>query len=128
MKDISKPISSREMRDMFVNKKSIHIKLKPDLHARLRTELFNYNLTMQDIFNGFCQLLVDGDKKAKKIVQKLSQKKLEDELNKETRNLKNEKKFYLSELEEEAVYNLIKDSSININNNQTGEEDDDDDD
>lgn len=119
-----KPIFSREVRDMFVNKKSIHIKLKPDLHAKLRTELFNYNLTMQDIFNGFCQLLVDGDKKAKKIVQKLSQKKLENELNKETRNLKNDKKFYLSELEEEAVYNLIKENNFLTDNS---EEDDDDD-
>lgn len=118
-----KPTFSREIRDMFVNKKSIHIKLKPDLHTKLRIELFEHNLTMQDMVNGFCQLIVDGDKKAKKIILKLSQQKLESELNKETRNLKNDKKFYLSELEEEAVYNLIKDTK----NSTTDEEDDDDD-
>jgi hypothetical protein len=108
---------NRELRDMFVDKKSIHVKLKPDIHAKLRTELFNYNLTMQDIFDGFARLVANNDKRALKILESLSRQKIEQTIikseNKEKNNKFDEKKYYFSELEEDAMYNLIKGSKEN---------------
>jgi hypothetical protein len=110
-------IINRELRDMFVDKKSIHIKLSPDVHASLRTKLFNFNLTMQDIFDGFARLVTKDDKKAIKILEFLAKEKIEDSLLKSEKKEKNEqlnqKKVYFSELEEDAMYNLIKGENDN---------------
>lgn len=105
-------VITRELRDMFVDKKSIHVKLKPDIHASLRGKLFHYNLTMQDIFDGFAKLVAKDDKKAIKILEYLAQDKIENTIlraeNKEKIKKEEHRQYYLSELEEEAMYNLIK--------------------
>jgi hypothetical protein len=108
-------IINRELRDMFVDKKSIHIKLPPDVHSHIRTRLFNFNLTMQDMFEGFARLVAKDDKRAIRLLEHFTKEKIEDSLLKVDKKQKNEKtsekKIYFSELEEEAMYNLIKETS-----------------
>ena len=37
--------------NIFIDKKSIHFKLRTDIHAALRTTLFKHNITMQELFD-----------------------------------------------------------------------------
>jgi hypothetical protein len=101
-------------RAFFQDKRSVHVKIEnQDLHS-LRTYLISKNLTMQDIFEEFAQLVVTKDRRALSILESLCRKKIENfmKLDKEDKvERKDKKKYYLSELETDALYNLINEDS-----------------
>lgn len=101
-------------RTYFRDKRSIHIKVEnQDLHS-LKTYLITKNLTMQDIFEEFAHLVVVKDKRALSILESLCRKKIENFIKPEKEDKserKDKKRYYLTELETDALYNLINEDS-----------------
>lgn len=100
-------------KDMFQDRKSIHIKLPTDYHTRLKSELSETNLTMQDIVEEFIRLFLEKDINAIRIFDIISRNKIESIISDEKNNFRfkarknNLKKYSFNKNEEEALYNLI---------------------
>ena len=62
--------------DAFVDKKSVHFKIDKDVHLALRAKLFKYNLSMQEIFDEFANLVVTDTPKAHSIIESILNKRL----------------------------------------------------
>lgn len=91
--------------DIFVDKKSIHIKLDKDVHFALRTKLFKYNMSMQELFDEFAQLVVAEAPKAQSIFESIVDKRLRSTLSNGQR--KRKKKEQVLDFEADALYNMI---------------------
>lgn len=53
----------------FQTKKSVHVNLSRATHSDYRKKLFDYSLSMQEVFELFAKLVGEGDKRAESIVQ-----------------------------------------------------------
>lgn len=95
--------------DILFTRKSVHIKLTKELHAALRTKLFKYGITMQDLFHEAAELALDEGSRSEKFLEKISKKKLLLTLQKIDRD----EKSRLGELDSETMYNLLEDSGEN---------------
>jgi hypothetical protein len=103
--------------DLFDAKKSVHIKLKKDLHTALRERLFKHNLTMQDIFQDLAESLVADSSRCEKLIQKIVTKKLKKILEGRTPH-KESKKMILGELDSDTLYSLLEEKEKNLNNEE----------
>ena len=59
----------------FQTRRSVHVALFSDTHKDLRKALVERDLSMQELFQRFSELVVSGDKKATKIVDELEKDK-----------------------------------------------------
>jgi hypothetical protein len=89
--------------DLFQDDKGIHIKLKKDVHALFRSEMFKTGISMQEAFNEFARQVVEGTRSAKFIVQAASSKKMKASLEKRTRKWERP----VGDLDVETLYDLI---------------------
>jgi hypothetical protein len=62
--------------DILQDKKCVHVKLDKDVHAALRTKLFQHNLSMQEVFDEFAKLVASDDRSAERIVENLVMRKV----------------------------------------------------
>lgn len=61
----------------FQNRKSVHINLTRATHSEYRKKLFDYSLSMQEVFELFARLTSEGDKRAVSIVDEAFRNKRE---------------------------------------------------
>lgn len=92
--------------DLFSSRKSIHVKLKKEVHAALREKLFRCGLTMQDLFNDAAELVLSESPKAERLLQRITKKKLSAEVQK----LSKANKLQLGDLDNETLYNLLEEN------------------
>jgi len=97
--------------DILHTHKCVHIKLLKDSHSALRALSFKYNVSMQEMFNEFALAIVREDKFAINLVEKIAMKKVNDTL--QNKKTKVHKAKNISELDHEALYNLIENSNKN---------------
>ena len=62
--------------NIFIDKKSIHFKLRTDIHAALRTTLFKHNITMQELFDECACLVALDTAKGQSIINLITNKKI----------------------------------------------------
>lgn len=93
--------------DIFCDKKSIHVKLAKDAHASLRQKLFKYGLTMQDLFHEAAMMALSDDRKAENLLERISKKKLEENIRRLDKKLQGRSGPTIGELDAETLYNLI---------------------
>lgn len=91
--------------DLFQDRKCVHVKLEKDTHAAFRTRLFTHNLSMQEVFEAFANLVVRGDSRANKIVENIIVKKVEAQIDGKIKRRR--KKEKVSENERDVLYNMI---------------------
>lgn len=89
----------------FDTHKDIHIKIRKDAHGSLRAFLFKKELSMQEVFEEFAQLVVAEDPRALRMIDQLVVKKAQAKIDKVT------KQKPISELDQETLYNLLEDQS-----------------
>lgn len=82
-------------------RKSVHIQLGVDAHRELRIKLKQMNLTMQDIFDEFSQLVITDDIRAESILNDLLERKAVHYVNDPSNNYIDAQKL-LDYLENEA--------------------------
>lgn len=89
--------------DIFIDKKSIHIKLSKDIHTALRERLLKAGITMQDLFQDAAELILTDSPRAQKTLDNISRKKMKRYL--EGGNKKQTRA--LGELDTETLYSLL---------------------
>jgi hypothetical protein len=89
--------------DLFQKRKCVHVKLEKEIHAALRAKLFQYNISMQEVFDEFAKQVAEGTRPANNIVETVTKRKLREAL--EGRPKKKYDGF--GELDSELLYNLI---------------------
>lgn len=100
----------------FETTKDVHLKLQRDTHASFRAHLFQKRLSMQECFEEFARLVVSGDDAALKMLETLLVKKFQISIE---RPIKLKK---LSELDQEAIYNLLETQSPIMNRDDIKED------
>ena len=92
--------------DLLCKKKCVHIKLSKEVHAALRSKLFEQGVSMQEVFDEFACRIAQADHSAIKIVERLAERKLQESLLslEDRKKLKDES---LGELDRETLYDLI---------------------
>lgn len=107
--------------DLFQDRKCIHIKLDKSTHAAMRRELFQHNLSMQDVFDEFAKLLASGDRGAMGILNRLVIKKVNDKIAGLTPRRQLDRS--IDELDHELLYNMINNLQEVDKNDISGEDD-----
>jgi len=95
--------------DIFTDRKSVHFKLDKEVHLALRAKLFKYDISMQELFDEFAQLVATDASKAQSIVNLIINKRIKSTLANSAQKKKrsyNRKEVY-SEFDTEALYNII---------------------
>jgi hypothetical protein len=95
--------------DTFVDKKSIHFKLDKDVHLALRAKLFKYNISMQELFDEFANLVVTDVPKARSIVESILNKRMKSVLSGEKKRKKKKREVF-NEVDTDTLYNMINES------------------
>lgn len=91
-------------------RKCIHVSIKKEIHAQLRLKLFARGLSLQEVFNEFCQQYVLDDSAATKIVDRYIMKRAQNEI----RDIITKPSFSkLDELQHNVLYNLIDETDEN---------------
>lgn len=93
------------MSSFLVSHKDIHVKLTKDAHSKLRALLFQKELSMQDLFEEFTQLIVNENQNALRIVDNLVVKKAQNAIDKVT------KQPVYTELDKETLYSMLENQS-----------------
>lgn len=98
--------------DLFQDRKCVHVKLEKSTHAAFRTQLFNHNLSMQEVFDEFARLIVRGDSRAQKIIENLIVRKVEAQIDGKLGHLKQkqkqkQKKKPVNENDRDLLYSII---------------------
>jgi len=93
--------------DILHDRKCIHVKLKKDVHLKLREKLFHHQLSMQSIFDEFSRLIVNEDKRALKIIEDLALRKAKEQLEKPIREYTSYNRGNINELDHNTLYNMI---------------------
>lgn len=92
---------------VLVTRKCINVKLDKEVHASFRFKLLERGITMQDAMDEFAKLIADDDQRALGIVERLVVRKAKAELTAMSEPKDHSRK--LSELDAEALYNMIND-------------------
>lgn len=100
----------------FRSRRSVHIALRSETHKELRKVLVERDLSMQEMFQRFSELVVLMDKKATRILDDL-------ERDKRSGNLKRIQSPKIDDRGAKAIYDLIAEQS-EIEHAQTEGEDD----
>jgi hypothetical protein len=93
-------------KDLFRDYKGVHIKLRKTTHAEFRKKLFDRDLTMQRAVEEFAFLVATDDKRATKILDNLSLKIVNEEINK----YREPEKADIDELDHDTLYSLIEEN------------------
>ena len=88
----------------FRSRRSVHVALRTDTHKELRKALMERDISMQEMFQRFSELVVSLDKKAIKILEDLERDKREG-------NLKKIQKPVIDNRGAKAIYDLIAEDS-----------------
>lgn len=100
----------------FRSRRSVHVALRTDTHKELRKALMERDISMQEMFQRFSELVVSLDKKAIKILEDLERDKREG-------NLKRIQKPVIDNRGAKAIYDLIaEDSEIESKLNEEEDE------
>lgn len=97
--------------DLYKRNKGIHVKLEKNTHAALRGKLFYYDVSMQELFNEFANLIVTEHAGATSIIQQLVRKKIHNKIA-ELKTQRIDKKFDV--IDHDAIYDLIDDEDISL--------------
>jgi hypothetical protein len=89
--------------DILLDKKCIHVKLDKDTHGALRAKLFKHNITMQDLFEECARLVATETAKGQNIVDSIVNRKIKEAIS----GVKKKKQIIVSDMEAEALYNMI---------------------
>ena len=97
--------------DTFVDKKSVHFKIDKDVHLALRTKLFKYDITMQELFDEFANLVVTDATRAQSIIESIINKRIKSVLI-NGNNTKKKKRIYskkevFNEIDINTLYSMI---------------------
>jgi len=93
--------------DILHDRKCIHIKLKKEVHLKLREKLFHHQLSMQSIFDEFARLIIHDDKKATKIIEELVIRRAKEQLEKPAKKQTSYSRGEINELDHNTLYNMI---------------------
>lgn len=93
--------------DILHDRKCIHVKLKKDVHLKLRERLFQHQLSMQSIFDEFSRLIVNNDKRAMKIIEDLVLRRAQEQLEKPIKKSTTYNRENIGELDHNTLYNMI---------------------
>lgn len=74
-----------------------------DTHSALRAKLFKHNVTMQDLFEECARLVVSETSKGQNIVDSIVNRKIKEAIS----GVKKKKQIIVSDMEAEALYNMI---------------------
>jgi 23S rRNA maturation-related 3'-5' exoribonuclease YhaM len=85
--------------------KDLHIKITKPAHVALRALMFKKELSMQELFEEFVQLIVSEDPRTARIIEQLVVKKAQAKLDKV------KKQPSMSELDQDTLYNLLENQS-----------------
>lgn len=113
-------VAQAEHKSKFIDlrgRRSVHIAIKSETHKEIRKALVERDLSMQELFQRFSELVVSGDKRATKIVEEL-------ERDKRAGNIKRLSPA-IDKRNAGTIYDLIAEESA-IENKSNLEEDDDD--
>ena len=92
----------------------MHIKLPKELHATLREKLFRHNVTMQDLFQDYAEVIAEDSSRAERAVQKIVNKKLRAIIEGDVKKKEN-KGLMMGELDSNTLYNLLEEAEKNNN-------------
>jgi hypothetical protein len=95
--------------DILHDKKCIHIKLTKDVHLKLREKLFQYQLSMQSIFDEFARLVIEDEKSAIKVLEDLALKRAREQIEKPIKKSTSYNRDSINELDHNTLYNMIND-------------------
>jgi hypothetical protein len=93
--------------------KGVHVKLDKETHANFKTRLIKHGVSMQEAFEEFARAVGADNLSANRLLEKMVRTKIKDEL--ATVGLKapsRRKPRYLSELDDEKLYDLINEEEI----------------
>ena len=93
--------------DILHDRKCIHVKLKKDVHMKLREKLFQHQLSMQSIFDEFARLIIKEDKRAIKIIEDLVIRRAKEQLEKPLKSSTTYNRGVINELDHNTLYNMI---------------------
>jgi len=95
--------------DTFADRKSVHFKLDKEVHLALRARLFQYDISMQELFDEFARLVATDAAKAQSIVNFIISKRIKSTLVNGTKKKKRayNKKETFNDMDTEALYNMI---------------------
>lgn len=100
--------------DIFESRKCVHIKLPKEIHATLREKLFRHNVTMQDLFQDYAEIISEDNARAEKTIQRLVGKKMRSMIEGDSKKREN-KGLMMSELDSNTLYNLLEEAEKNKN-------------
>lgn len=106
--------------DILHDRKCIHVKLKKDVHLKLRERLFQHELSMQSVFDEFSRLIVNNDKRAMKIIEDLVLRRAQEQLEKPIKKAPYSREN-INELDHNTLYNMI---SANESKSRSPEDED----
>jgi len=100
----------------FRSRRSVHIALRTETHKELRKALMERDVSMQEMFQRFSELVVSLDRKAIKILDELERDKREG-------NLKRNRQPTIDNRGAKTIYDLIaEESEIEIKQNEVEDE------
>ena len=88
--------------DVLRDRKCIHIQLEKSVHAQLRVAMFKYNLSMQEVFNEFANMIVSEEGMAGRVLERVAHRKMQAILEGRPKNERG-----VDKLDSEDLYNLI---------------------
>ena len=91
----------------FQTKKTVHVNLRKETHAGFRTQLFKYDLSMQETFEEFAQLVAAENGRAIRIITELVE-------NKRLQKIKG-----LSESDADEIYKMLEEESPFLMNDRS---------
>ena len=92
--------------DLLDGTKSVHIKLKKEVHAAFRTKLFDRGMSMQEVFDELARLVAVDDRRLTKALDDYAKRRVVDEINRLKQDRRQER---IGELDQDALYDLITD-------------------
>lgn len=88
--------------DVLKDRKCIHIQLEKSIHAQLRVSMFKYNLSMQEVFGEFAEMVVNEEAFAGRVLERVANRKIKEALEGKPKAQRG-----VDELDSEALYDLI---------------------
>jgi len=89
--------------DILADRKCVHIKLEKDVHAGMRSKLFFYGLSIQDVFGEFAKMIATEHPAAVKTLERIGMRKAREAI--EGKPKREARSF--NELDHDVLYDLI---------------------
>ena len=92
----------------FTKKRDVHVLMEHNVYVNMRKKLFESAMTFPECMLEFARLIGDNDPLANQLIQRCHKNKLKRELE-DLRST--DKKVSFSELDSDALYNMIEDNA-----------------